>query len=288
MTSVYKHYDQAGLNDQFVLKIDDLDTLLARRQQAASDTARRRRNAKRLAYGEGAARMLDLYPADAATGPTPVQIFTHGGFWRSLSAADFAFVPDGFCPHGAATIVLDYPLIPDIDLDGIVAACAQALSFVHRNAGDLGIDPARMHISGNSAGGHLVAELADPALLTAHGLPDGAVASATAISGLFELAPVALSMQNDTLHLTDRDVATRSPHRRVPSGAPPMLVAVGGDETQEFLDQSSDFAAAYASAGNACDLLVVPDADHVTVVLDHFANPAADLNQRARAAMGLG
>jgi arylformamidase len=286
MSETNRGYDQNALDRQFMLHIEDLDALMARRAAAAEAARQTHPHLAGLAYGPETGQALDIYPAHGAEDPAPAMVFIHGGFWRSLAAADFAFVANGFAPFGVTTVVIDYPLIPQTDLAGIEESCLGALAWIRAQAGEFGIDPEHLHISGNSAGGHLVAELAETERLASAGLPRDAIKSITAISGLFELEPVRLSFQNDTLGFDEATVARFSPLRHVPAGAPPMLVAVGGEETQEFLDQSADYAKAYAEAGNAAELMVVEGADHVTVVLDHFANPDAALNRKARALMG--
>mgnify|MGYP000362271350 CR=1 FL=1 len=291
MSTVFRHYDQAELEAQFVLSgVDDLEAVFARRQQAAEAAAGRYRAWRGVSYGSGRGETLDIYAPDD-TGEArgrPVQLFIHGGFWRSLDAALFAFVADGFVPKGAVTVVLDYPLIPTTDMAGVVEACFRALAWLRGHVGEYGGDPGRIHISGNSAGGHLVAELAHPRGLAAHGLPPDTIASATAISGLFELEPVRLSSQNETLALTPADVARFSPQRRLEPGHPPMLVTVGGLETAEFLHQSRDYADGLRALGDQAELLVVPEANHITIVLDHLARPGTPLNEAVLRLMGLG
>lgn len=287
MTRIYRHYDQAALDAQFGLDIADLDALFARRQRAAEAALARHAPLHGLAYGEGPGRTLDLYRPAETGRPAPVLVFIHGGFWRSLDAALFAFLADGFVPAGAMVAVIDYPLIPSTDLAGIVDACREAVVWLHRNAAAHGGDPARIFVAGNSAGGHLVAELMDPAPLVAAGLPSDAIKGGCAISGLFDLEPVRLSSQNETLGLSEAEAAAFSPITRIPRAAPPLIVAVGGAETDEFLDQSRRYAAAYAAAGNAARLMEVPGADHITIVLDHLADPSAALNRSIRDLVGL-
>lgn len=287
MAHVYRHYDQAALDAQFSLDIADLEALFARRRRTAEASLARHAPLRGLSYGEGPGRTLDLYRPARAGSAAPVLVFIHGGFWRSLDAGLFAFVADGFVPFGAMVAVLDYPLIPSTDLAGIVEACREAVIWLRRNAAACGGDPDRIHVAGNSAGGHLVAELMDPAPFVGAGLPRDAVKGGCAISGLFDLEPVRLSNQNETLGFDEGDVAAFSPITRIPRPAPPLLVAVGGAETAEFLDQSRRYAAAYVAAGNDASLIVVPVADHITVVLDHFADPSRALNRRVRALLGI-
>ena len=210
---------------------------------------------------------LLIFPPSGGAPLAPAQVFFHGGFWSSMQASDFAFLARGFVPFGAALVLVDYPLIPRVKLADVVASCRKALLWLHRHGADHGIDPQRLFISGNSAGGHLVAELLDdPAC--------GFVRGGTAISGLYDLAPVAACFRNELLGLTPEDVATLSPLRRTSRISAPLIVTVGGRETAEFLRQSADFAAHAAAGGAAVEHLVVPDADHITIVLDVLADPA--------------
>ena len=214
----------------------------------------------------------------AGASPAPAQVFFHGGFWSSMQASDFAFLARGFVPFGAALVLVDYPLIPRVKLSDVVASCRKALLWLHRHGADHGIDPQRLFISGNSAGGHLVAELLDDPACTF-------VRGGTAISGLYDLAPVAACFRNELLGLTPEDVATLSPLRRTSRISAPLIVTVGGRETAEFLRQSADFAAHAAAGGASVEHLVVPDADHITIVLDVLADPRSELNRLVRRQM---
>jgi arylformamidase len=282
MTAFHSYPDQAALDAAFTLDtVSDLEGLFARRSEAARAALARFECRRALPYAPGDGRTLNLFPpAVGRAGPAPLLVFIHGGFWRSLDADLFSFVAAGFVPFGAAAAILDYPLMPAVRLAEVVAACRDAVRFLHRNAGELGLDPRRFTIAGNSAGGHLVAELLDSGADLG-----GPVQGGCAISGLFDLEPVRLSAQNDSLRLTETEVAAFSPLRRDYRPAAPILVTVGGDETGEFLTQSADFA---GRIGSAAAHRVEAGMNHITVVLDAFADPAHELNQTVRRRMGLG
>lgn len=285
--AVWQNLDQAGLNAQFELtSIRDLDSIFARRvvrsAQARADFLHR----SGVVYGPGPSDRLDLFPA-VAQGDAPVMIFIHGGFWRSLDAALFSFVAGGFVPHGAAAVILDYPLIPSVRLADIVASCRAAVAWVHRHARSFGASPDRIYLSGNSAGGHLAALLADRAWPRSARLPDDVIKGACAMSGLYDLEPVRLSSQNDTLSLTEDEVRRQSPSRHVPAAAATTIFAVGGDETPEFLRQNRMIADVWSAAGLSCEHVVVPAINHITIVLDAFAVPTHPLNIATRRLMGL-
>jgi arylformamidase len=51
-------------------------------------------------------------------------------------------------------VVVNYGLIPTIDMDELVRQGRSAVACVYRNAASFGGDPERIFISGHSAGGH--------------------------------------------------------------------------------------------------------------------------------------
>ncbi|MRX51463.1 alpha/beta hydrolase fold domain-containing protein [Paracoccus sp. S-4012] len=255
--------------------VQGLDALFARRRSAA-EAALSRCSATRVAYGPQTAHRMTLMAPSGARGPAPVQMFIHGGFWKSLDADSFAFLAPAFVEHGALLALIDYPLIPSVRMADLIAACAEGLRWLHANVAAHGGDPERLHISGHSAGGHVVAELLDmPAL-------SPMIRGVTAISGIYDLEPVTRSFQNADLGLTAEEVARFSPLSREISPDAPLLVAVGGAETAEFLRQSRAFAA-------RCDApcLEVPGANHITVLLDELAVPGTGFHREVLRRMGL-
>ena len=278
---------RAEIDADFTLdSVPDLDAVFARRARASEEALARFDVRYDIPYGAGAEETLILFPAAAPD--APVQMFIHGGFWSTLAARDFAFVAEGFVPCGAAVAVIDYPLIPTVRMAAIVESCLRAVSYLYRHGSGHGIDPQRIFLSGNSAGAHLVTEAMDRERLRAAGLPADAVKGGTAISGLYDLTSIAGSFRNELLQFTDDEVAAFSPLLRPPNITQPIIVTVGENETWEFLDQSARLAAHGAEGGSPVEHMVVPDTNHITVVLDSFAKRDEPLNRAVRTQMGLG
>jgi arylformamidase len=103
----------------------------------------------------------------------------------------FSFVAEGPLAHGFRVAVAGYTLAPEATMDGIVREARTALRWLHQRLATLGGDPARLYVSGWSAGGHLAAMLMDEPL----------VAGGLAISGLFDLEPIRLCYLNEKLGL---------------------------------------------------------------------------------------
>ncbi len=296
---LWRHYpDQAALDAQFRLTgVGDLEALMQRRLDLSAAARATVRNIQKIAYGPGPSATLDLFfpsqpslPETRDGGLAPVLIFIHGGFWKSLDAETFSFVGGAFAPAGALVAVIDYPLIPDVSMDEIVAHVGQAIRWLSLNARAYGGDPQRIHVAGHSAGGQLAAIALDRDWLARHGIPAGTVLGGIAISGVFELQPLRLSFQQDSLSLTEQDAERWSPLRHIPSSAestPPLLVAVAGAETQEFIDQSIEFADGWRNNGHRVNLHVVADANHIDILTEALAQPGAPLHEAVLRQLGL-
>jgi arylformamidase len=279
---------QRDMDAQFSLDhVPGLVGIFERRKQLADEALRRYQMFRKVAWAQGAGHTLNIFPAQGASGLAPVQFFIHGGFWRSLDADLFSFLASGFVPFGAMLVVIDYPLMPETRMDGVVEACRKALAWTHAHCAQYGGDPDRLFISGNSAGGHLVAELADRPSLAKAGLPENAIKGVTAISGIFDLKPVTRSFQDDSLHLTAAEVAEFSPLNRVYDLAAPLIVTLGNDETEEFHRQSELFVRHCHQDRFPVSLLKVPSTNHITVLSEALAEPDNVLNQAVRRQMGL-
>jgi arylformamidase len=224
-------------------------------------------------FGPTLAEHLDLYPAGKKA---PVLIYVHGGFWYLRTSEEFGFVARGPVSEGVATVVTNYALCPRVTVDEIVRQTRAAVAWVYRNAGSFGGDPGRIHVAGHSAGGHLVAMLLSTDWEGEYGLPADVIKGATAVSGLFDLAPFPYTFLQPKLQLTWDQVLRNSPILHVPDSAQPLLVAYGEDETDEFKRQSEEFFEAWRAKGLEGERLVLPGKNHYDVI-DGFLDAGSPL-----------
>ena len=102
-----------------------------------------------------------LYVPEGAGENPPLVIYYHGGGWVIGTIETH----DGTCralarASGAAVLSVGYRLAPEHPYPAPVEDCYDALVWASRHAGDLGCDPARLAVAGDSAGGNLSAAVA--------------------------------------------------------------------------------------------------------------------------------
>jgi acetyl esterase len=113
------------------------------------------------AQGSQPAVPLRIYsPKSPASAPRPCIYEIHGGGFM-FGTLDMM---DGWCDAIAAAldavvVSVDYRLAPEHPYPAALDDCAAAYALIHREAQGLGIDPARVVIAGQSAGGGLAAAL---------------------------------------------------------------------------------------------------------------------------------
>ncbi|MBU6485714.1 MAG: alpha/beta hydrolase [Betaproteobacteria bacterium] len=250
----------------------------ASRSKAAIETLK---PALDLRYGAGDKETLDLYlPATPAKGTF---VFIHGGYWRTFDKADHAFVAPSFVTAGFAVAVVNYDLCPGVTIAIIVEQCRHALRWIERDGPRHGaVGP--VVIAGHSAGAHLAAMMFATDW-KAQGLARSPFAGGVALSGVFDLEPLVVTSVNADLRLDMEQARRMSPVHLEPRVDATLVVAVGADETSEFLRQSQLLHDAWPRnrPAGANAPLQLRDRNHYSVALD-FADPAGEL---VRATMDL-
>lgn len=141
--------------------------------------------------------------------------------------------------------------VPDVQayfrayaLDG--AAAREALPF----------DPAKLVVSGHSAGGHLAA-------MCAVTIPVIGVAT---ISGLHDLVPIVRTSNNDALQLDDATARALSPIHFPPAGHPSVFATAGELESAGFRSQGQRLADVWAAHGCPTAYADGPNDNHFSIV----------------------
>ena len=219
-------------------------------------------------------RVLVYKPGDKGDAILPAMLHIHGGGFVSGSADMSDPNSRSYAVEMNCVVVsVDYRLAPETPFPGPVEDCYAALLWLHGAADELGIDPARIMIAGESAGAGLVAGLC---LLARD---RGAVAPV--FQYLAEPMLDHRSVESDHPH-TGHFGWTRD-HNRFGwnsmlggadsvspycspaiaedlSGLPPTYIHIGAIDL--FLEESVDYARRLTRAGVSVELHVWPGAFH--------------------------
>lgn len=262
----YRGMDRAALDAAYNNGAAVQDAPRFRAEWAARSEAMRGRHAATLdiPYGAAPRARLDLFLTDPPGKATLV--FIHGGYWQMNAKENFAFVAEGPLAHGVNVASLGYTLAPEAGMDQIVGEIGAATGWLVGNLARHGADPARLYVSGWSAGGHL----------TALAMSDPRVSGGLAVSGIYELEPIRRCYLNDKLGLDAAAARRNSPLFHLPERAGRLVVTVGGAELPELQRQSAEYFAAWTAHGLAADFVALPGCNHFSAI-EELARPGGRL-----------
>ncbi len=126
-----------------------------------------------VAYGTGPRQVLDVTLPDG-DGPFPVLVMIHGGAFLMGDKTDLA-IPAGVLEAGIAVVRLNYRLSGTDLWPAQGEDCLAAIVHLQRHGAELGLDPARIVLMGQSAGAFLAVSTA--LSLVEVGLPPRGVVS---------------------------------------------------------------------------------------------------------------
>jgi arylformamidase len=216
-------------------------------------------------YGTRERQRYDFFSAGG--GAAPLIVYIHGGYWQRGDRKDYSFVARELNANGISVAIPSYSLCPAASVMEIIDEMILCLGALWKKT--------RKHplVVGHSAGGHLTAAMLATDWSRVAGVPADLVRAGYALSGVFDLAPLIGTSLNEALHLTPGTARAASPLFRPPQMKGRRLVAaVGAQESDEFLRQSREVAAAWGKAGAVTENVVVPETNHFTIV-DELIRP---------------
>ncbi|MEM7416233.1 MAG: alpha/beta hydrolase [Gemmatimonadota bacterium] len=225
-----------------------------------------------IAYGDSPGQRLDVFPAEGDG--APVFVFIHGGYFRALDKSGYRYIARMTTRLGMTCVLVNYDLVPSVRVGDVVDQVQRAVHWIGQHVSRWRGDARRVTLCGHSVGAFLVAKV-----LEQDGLDrDVGVERAMLLSGLFDLAPMRASYLNDVLRLTPADVSDLSPIGRPLRSSPPLLIAVGEEETEEFVRQSRAYAAKLDGDGVRHEHWVMPGIHHYSMarMLGRLRNPLTD------------
>jgi arylformamidase len=269
---IYKQYNQQELDLQYNNRfhVPDFEKYLNRSESLSRQAEKKYKPVKDIAYGDLSRECLDIFPSPNPGSKTLV--FIHGGYWQKLDKSSFHFIAGSFADYGITTVLINYPLAPGVTMDQIVMSCRNAVNWVHKNIAQWNGDPDQIYIAGHSAGAHLATMIITGEEKQSK---QNYIKGICAISGLYNLIPIQLSNINDAIQM-DKEMAIRnSPVFMNPTELCPLLLTVGGDETAEFKDQSSELSNKWKSKMQSVELKIIPGLNHFSIIDSVYETDAA-------------
>jgi acetyl esterase/lipase len=240
------------------------------------------------AVAGGTELKLDVYRPRVAGPPRPTLVFIHGGGWVSGAKEDAVLWLVPWLEAGWSAVNVEYRLARQAPAPAAVEDVRCALRWVARYAADHGFDPARIVVSGDSAGGHLALATAMlPALAgfdrgctvpypagtnSWASLPEWTVTPAAVVSwyGITDVVDMLAGPGGRGYAVewlgsrADRDALGRtlSPLSHVRAGVPPVITIHGDADTVVPYRHGVRLHEALARAGVANRLVTVPGGQH--------------------------
>ena len=230
--------------------------------------------------GPAGAPQVTVYVINSVAGASrPAILHMHGGgFVGGQAKEGLAELQELAAILDCTIMTVDYRLAPETSWSGSLADNYAALEWLHGHAPALGIDPARIAVMGESAGGGHAALLALKAgdidkiplvaqILIYPMLDDRTGVTVTPPHPIGSLVWTAANNRFGWASLLGQAPGTDAvPHQAVPArrtdmkGLPPTFIGVGAVDL--FVDEDIAYARALIDAGVQTELLVVPGAFH--------------------------
>ncbi len=229
-----------------------------------------------LVYGrvEGSALLANLAYPDGP-GPRPALISVHGGRWRAGNRTDASSIKvQQWAEYGFVAMSIDYRLVGGSPAPAAYLDLRCAIRWMHAHAADYGVDPERVYLIGQSAGGQMVslaATLGDGAYPKVGGW-DGArsdVRAVVSVAAAYDLPT--LSWGNLWTPVSgDVEEARRiaSPMNHVSATTKPILVVHSDDDKSVPVQQAVDFAGKLKAANIVHRFVHYTDKGHMGITDD--------------------
>jgi acetyl esterase len=108
----------------------------------------------------GPLRVRIYRPRQAAKTSQPALVYFHGGGMSMGSLEQYEGLTQRLAARSGVTVIaVDYRLTPEHRFPAPLEDAYDALAWTHSHAAELGLDPARIAVGGDSAGGNLAAAL---------------------------------------------------------------------------------------------------------------------------------
>lgn len=223
-----------------------------------------------------AEQKLDVYHRRDRSEPVPTVIYIHGGGWVGGSKEGSMLRIMPYLEMGFNVVNVEYRLGRVARAPAAVEDCRCALRWVVRNAEAYGIDPARLVVTGRSAGGHL--SLTTGMLSVAAGFDaecisdaDPKIAAIINYYGITDVNDLMAGKPNEKSYTVswlgsqrDRELIAESvsPIRHVARDLPPVLTIHGDADRIVPYSHATELHKRLDAAGVENELLTIAGGGH--------------------------
>jgi acetyl esterase/lipase len=240
--------------------------------------------------GTGGGRELraDVFtPPEGASNRTGL-LLVHGGGWRSGDRAQLRGYGILLGRIGYTCVACEYRLVDEAKWPAQIHDVKAALRWMRANASQLGIDPRKIAVSGNSAGGHLSLILAGtPGVPEFEGVGGNPAVSTEVAACIAYYAPALLYSPERELPeylnflfgagYSEATAKGASPLTHVSSSFPPTMLITGNKDELVPKEASFRMYQALFDAGVSTELHVYADAPHGFDAISEFGRQTATL-----------
>lgn len=226
-------------------------------------------------------------------------VWIHGGGWTGGVTETFFPHARYFASRGAVGFCIHYRLVKadgTVTVADCLADCKSAIRYIREHANELGIDPNKIIVAGDSAGGHLASCLGtingfDNTFdnLTVSAVPNAMVlynplsdfTTSPFISRIIGGAALDKKPSRESQIPTPEQLEMArklSPLYNIRENQPKSLVIHGTDDKVILPEQSMQFADAMKKAGNNCKLILLPNTKHAFVCVQWKATEQEVVN----------
>lgn len=229
---------------------------------------------------------LDLWVYDDGNPETDKNrtalIWIHGGGWNSGNPNYFGDDYNYFTKQNIVCFGVEYRLVSKdqndveaIRLQGAIEDCMDSVSYVRKNANKFGIDPQKVIVIGESAGGHLALCLATDIVnrFDETSIPNALIAYNPVVETVARWSQWAakydgISFSVEEFNKRYKILKSISPYHNIVKNNIPLLLLTGIDDRVVFPGEVMDFFEKYKAAGNEAEIEFYANTTHA------FALPA--------------